>query len=226
MTVDVNDVMTKAIMLKDTARMRELFDFGFSFAQNKELGAAFLIMACSYRENHEAVRLLIEHGADVNFRISDTNPTPLMEATNHGFNESVHLLLQAGANPNELVPGEYLPLRLAIKAQHKNAANMVAALMDHGADLRLFEDVEKMDCLLLATYSVHGTDVTAALLEHGYMDRVENPVTKINEAIEKASFHQRTSILDVLNRWRDMYLSKKAMKIILHQESQNHKITK
>lgn len=78
----------------------------------------------------EIVKLLLEHGADPNLALIDTNITPLFAATAGDNLETVKLLLNNGANPNSLSAGQS-PLFVACA---KRNAEIAVALMQKGAD--------------------------------------------------------------------------------------------
>jgi ankyrin repeat protein len=86
----------------------------------------------------EAVRTLLEHGADPNVRAA--NPmrvTPLHSAAAEGDRESVALLLEAGANPNARQRGGFAPLHAAAASGDSRLARL---LLDNGADAAVESD--------------------------------------------------------------------------------------
>lgn len=58
-----------------------------------------LLQKAINEERIEAVKLLLNNGVDVNYRVDDEDPTPLMYAINSGSQEMVTLLLEKGADP-------------------------------------------------------------------------------------------------------------------------------
>jgi hypothetical protein len=63
------------------------------------LFSATLLQKAIDEENSEALGLLLKYGADVNYRVSDEDLTPLMYAVNSGSRAMVALLLEHGADP-------------------------------------------------------------------------------------------------------------------------------
>jgi ankyrin repeat protein len=76
-------------------------------------------------------RLLLQHGASVDSHIVYNALTALMVATTIGNRELVRLVIEAGANVNELVDGR-TPLIVALVCRHDN---MIAQLCEAGADV-------------------------------------------------------------------------------------------
>jgi ankyrin repeat protein len=99
-------------------------------AQETNGGQTTLMWAAS--ERHPAVVAeLVRHGADVRAR-SKRGFTALMFAAQQGDAESTRILLGAGANPNEAMPGTGLTPLIIASAMGETQA--VAALLDKGAD--------------------------------------------------------------------------------------------
>ena len=70
-----------------------------------------LLQEAVSEEKVEAVRLLLENGVDVNYRVSDEDLTPLMYAVNSGSTEMVTLLLENGADPAQTMKvADYLKM--------------------------------------------------------------------------------------------------------------------
>ena len=64
----------------------------------KALFTQTLLQKAIGEEKEEVVRLLLQNGVDVNYRVSDEDPTPLMYAINSGNTEMVAMLLDRGAD--------------------------------------------------------------------------------------------------------------------------------
>lgn len=78
----------------------------------------------------EAVRLLIEHGADVNAWNVGNSLTPLIRAVFHEDVQAIRLLLEAGASPNVVSAEGDSPLRLAVE---QDSLEIAALCLEYGA---------------------------------------------------------------------------------------------
>ncbi|WP_165227137.1 ankyrin repeat domain-containing protein [Aquisphaera insulae] len=78
----------------------------------------------------DAIRTLVDAGADVNARLSG-GKTPLLIAVEQGYTQAVEMLLAAGADPNKRDADDLTPLMAAIEA---NRLEFVRLLLAAGAD--------------------------------------------------------------------------------------------
>jgi uncharacterized protein len=130
-------------------------------AQENWFGETALIWAAA--ENHpEAIRVLAEHGADLNGRSRLLTParrrngqsilplgnwTPLMYAARQGALDAVRTLADLGADVNLTDPDGATALVLAIINAHYDVAS---ALLDEGADPNIADNEAKMGALYAA----------------------------------------------------------------------------
>src|SRR5262249_22045458 len=132
----------------------------------------------------DAVKVLIESGANVNGKEATRGQTALMWAAAEGHAEIIRLLVQHGADvkatsrapssPKDITDGEsiykrvaprvdvFTPLQFAVQAGHLDAAK---ALLELGANMK-DETPQAMSLLHLAIANAH-YDVAAMLVDKG-----------------------------------------------------------
>lgn len=125
-----------AIKKNDFDELKKLIDQGMdiNFFDNKN--QSLLWCACQ-QGNVDAVKWLIEHGADVNIRIND-GFTPLVLAAQTNI-EIVQLLLEAGADVNA---GNELNLVAAIYSVITRREDTFHLLMQAGTDINFLFNKE------------------------------------------------------------------------------------
>ena len=84
-----------------------------------------LLQTAISEENPEALKLLLDNGADVNYRVSDQDPTPLMYAINTANTKVVSMLLKSGADPEQKMKA---PDYLQMGKQEANACDFADRL--------------------------------------------------------------------------------------------------
>lgn len=87
-------------------------------------GSTPLHIASGDKEKVDVVRVLIEHGANVN-ATDKHNSTPLHFATEYKNKNVVALLLENGANPNAESIGNYTPLHFAAKWEEMDIVDLL-----------------------------------------------------------------------------------------------------
>jgi ankyrin repeat protein len=143
-------------------------------AQEANGGQSVLMWAVSQRHS-AVVEELVRGGADVKAG-SKTGFTPLMFAAQQGDADTARILINAGANPNEVRPksgNSYTPLIIASAMGH---AKVVELLLDKGADPNAIDARGYTSLHLVVRDSDYGLDLTGkdqvvkivkALLAHG-----------------------------------------------------------
>jgi ankyrin repeat protein len=127
----------------DLEKLRALLSSNTDVRTRTQFGNDALLLASRKPGNAAAVKLLLEHGADANVH-NAFGATPLMCAVAAEDEESVALLLAAGADvnaaPNPDLPGILFgggrtPLMWAVWRKH---AGLIRTLLKHGAKVNAF----------------------------------------------------------------------------------------
>ena len=95
-----------------------------------------LFIACQ-NGNLKIVKILIEHGADVNKTKASNNSTPILTAAQSGYLKIVELLIEYGADINKINSHGFTPLILAIDEEN---FEVVKVLLKSGADINIVGD--------------------------------------------------------------------------------------
>lgn len=146
-------------------------------ALEKGEGSDSILMLCSMLGRSKAVRLLIEHGAEVNYR-GEEGCTALMECCTAGHIECLKLLLAAGAHVNvrsaEWDDSPLVRAEVDYTATHNERPRECAALLrEAGAVENVFLDVEEYPELSAANRAFllavlhNDTQAAVAALEAG-----------------------------------------------------------
>jgi ankyrin repeat protein len=149
----------EAATLGDVDRLHDLLHEDSSLLTARSPDDATALHFAAFFAQPETSRLLIDHGADVH-AVSPTfgNVTPLHSAAAGGSAEIVHLLLEAGADPNVRQNGGFTALHAA--AQNGDLV-MTRDLLDHGAEV---DPSTEDGRTALAIAEEQGHDEVAALL--------------------------------------------------------------
>jgi beta-lactamase regulating signal transducer with metallopeptidase domain len=114
----------------DLSEIDELLRAGANVNCTVEIGEfGSPLTAAAYKGRPDAVRLLLDRGADPNLV---GNSTPLINAAAAGHVEIVSLLLDRGANIDQITPGNQNAL---IRASEKGRLEIVKLLVARGADV-------------------------------------------------------------------------------------------
>ena len=96
------------------------------------------LLHSAVRHNHEEmVSLLLENGADINIKSTNSNTALLLTGT-HGNQVIAKLLVEAGANVNEAGFGGWTTLHMASYEGHMNLVNYLVTVA--GADLHIKDE--------------------------------------------------------------------------------------
>lgn len=106
----LQNVLFEPGVLNRDAQLKEAIQLGADLNSTTLFTATVLQVAIN-EEKTEAVKLLVTNGADVNYRVSDEDLTPLMYAVNSGNKEIVTLLLDKGADKSQTMKApDYLKM--------------------------------------------------------------------------------------------------------------------
>ena len=92
--------------------------------------------AC-YNGNHDMIYKLLEHGANANYYESNYN-TPLMavvQSTRNTRNASIQLLLNSGADPNQITPDQRSVVTVLLETKFKESEQVFDLLITNGLDI-------------------------------------------------------------------------------------------
>lgn len=146
----LNEALLKAAASGDERTVAACLDGHADVEARNEYGQTALLAAADFGREGVA-RLLIEHGADVNFRDDDYRMTPLHWAAQRGDEAMARLLVDHGANVNAQKTNKETPLHLAAGRGREGVAQL---LLDNGADANV------KDCL--------GVKAARLAAGHGY----------------------------------------------------------
>jgi ankyrin repeat protein len=152
----------------DSARLRELLSQGIPVDARGSDGLTALSAAVGY-DRADAVRILLEHGADPN--VFGQHGTPLHVAAEGGHSAMVELMLEHGADVaarlSEVggVMDGATPLHSAARG---GSGEVVRLLLGAGADIEALTDEDMTPLMVAAAYGLSG-EVVEALLD-GYPD--------------------------------------------------------
>ncbi len=135
------------------------------------------ILDAAHRGDLEAVRALLDDGADVEVGTRIGRYTALHLASRGGHTHIVRALLEAGGNPNAITSTSGVtPLHLA--AQAIGGEEAVAALLSYGADANARDGASGQTPLIFAA-GANRPEAVSALLKGGADPSVTTKVTEV-----------------------------------------------
>ncbi len=158
----------------DAAKVKLLMDRGADARAQAKSGFTALIIASAYTGTSESVRLLLEHGAEVNPPQGvQYNASPLIMAGMAGDRENIRQLLAHGADANRRMDiiGMF-PTSPLIGALDFGDASVVHELVKGGANVRE-EDPDKMTPLHWAVVTHHAGVVKQLIADGADVNAVD-----------------------------------------------------
>ena len=138
---DIDEVVIHAAEKGSIPRLRQLLDNGTFKINHAFEGDGTAMMIAAKYGHIDAVRFLLDRGADPNVASrGDGNALIIAAAT--GELEIARMLLDRGARVDDIVPGDETAL---INAADSGHGAMVRLLIDRGANVNLGVRVERMD---------------------------------------------------------------------------------
>ena len=160
--VQANDVIQVCAAENDTNAIARLVTDGININSTEKSRDCSALHWAAYFNRLEAVRFLIERGADVNAR-NNIGMTPLHYAALCGHKDMVETLLEQKADVNALDCQGLTPLHLAAQYGH---AEIVEILLGYGADIAAKTNYRGLTPLHWAAFWGH-TEAINTLLKNG-----------------------------------------------------------
>ena len=85
------------------------------------------MMFAAFAGNGDLIRLLVRHGADVNYAMKDSGQSALTSAISAGKPDMVKLLIELKANVNQKMPDGDTPLKMAKNGDQDDVVAMLKA---------------------------------------------------------------------------------------------------
>jgi ankyrin repeat protein len=126
----------------DVATLRAMLESEPGFARVRFRGTTALHRAVPHLD---ALRLLLEHGADPNAREEGDNATPLHVAAGHGSIDAVRMLLDAGADPQGQGDLHHMDVIGWATCFAEARRDVVALLLERGAHHTIFSAIAMND---------------------------------------------------------------------------------
>lgn len=129
------DDLINAVWGMDIQGVTEALENGADINAKNSQGTTALLLACSYKDNDEMIKLLVNRGADVNLK-GGNGSIPLCFAARYSL-KATQLLIENGADVNAKGTHGTTALMLASRAGN---TSIVKFLLSNGADADMEND--------------------------------------------------------------------------------------
>jgi ankyrin repeat protein len=181
-----------AVVTDDLALLNQLLTAGFDVNQNSETGATPLILVAG-QGKVGFVKLLIEHGADIEAKHRMNGQTALHVACAEARLKVVRLLLAAGANPNVKSDHEQSPLAISLVHDERKYVPIVTELLRYHAD----PNEQKYESNLMLASANSNPDCVKALIDAGASVNEASPCgTALTNAIIYKKYRNMETLLE------------------------------
>jgi ankyrin repeat protein len=182
---EIRDIVNYSISKNNIEILKMLFDMDLEILNINKQSISLLQSACSVNKI-DVVKFLfsLSINLDINYK-SKKNKSALSYAIIAKNKELVQLLLNKGANPNDIDFDEKSMLVLAIQ---KEQIDIIKLLLDFGANIN-YQDKSKMTALHFSV-AKRNKEIFLLLLEHGAQNLVNHlnytalDFAKINDTVE------------------------------------------
>ena len=193
MSVAINQAIFKAIDDKNLDTLKFLLKNVTDIEFKDSTGQTPLISASKGRL--DAMKLLLEHGANIEAKVDILGFTPLHVTSVRGDLVAIKLLLEKGANIESKDKDGSTPLVLASKHGKLDSMNL---LLEHGANIEQENDITP---LLISASKNGNLDEVKLLIKHGADVNIETSISRIGINVY---YVQTTALMETT----DFYVAK------------------
>ena len=147
-----NPETVKALLSGDSNQVRRCIDAGVNLTDIILKDDIYLLMCVSGQGYYDCVRILIEHGADVNKATMEQGWTPLFVASQESHIDCVRILIENGADINKATNDGVTPL---LTASHYGLVDCMRLLIENGADVNKATTEDGETPLYVASHNGH-----------------------------------------------------------------------
>ena len=184
-----------ALMLTCAGRHTEHINILLSRSADIKYKKGFTSLIHAATSGHfNIVKILLDHGADIEAESEHTKDSPLGLACFGGWQDVVELLLACGANKEHRNISDYTPLSLAATGGHME---IIRLLLAHGAEINE-RTGSKLGILPLMLAAMNGHPEAVSLLADMGSDINAQIETNCNTALTLACFQGWHEVVGVL----------------------------